>query len=78
MTLDEEAVTTANQALRYLHRLLGDYDRVTTSKEFAGVFTLAHIHGMPYTGPQFDLTLLRETRLFLEKHKDYLEIQGPA
>ena len=76
MTLDDHAAVTANRALHYLSKLIEDYDRVTTSQEFNGVFTLAHIHGMCYNGPIFDLELLEEVRQFIAYHTDYL--QGPA
>lgn len=76
MTLEEDALITANRALHYLAKLIEDYDRVTNSNEFNGVFTLAHIHGMSYAGPVFDLELLGEVRQFIAYHADYL--QGPA
>jgi hypothetical protein len=76
MTLDEDAAVTANRALHYLTKIIEDYDRVTNSDEFNGVFTLAHIHGIGYRGPVFDQDLLGEVRQFLKYHEDYL--QGPT
>lgn len=73
MTLDQDAIVTANRALRYLDRIIEDFDRVTNANEFNGVFALAHIHGMPYSGPVFDLELIEEVRQFLLAHNDYLE-----
>jgi hypothetical protein len=79
MTLDENALTTANQSLRYLHKILENYDRVTGSNEFKGVFILSSIHGAPYFGPFFDTELIAEARTFLAAHADYLEtFQGPT
>jgi hypothetical protein len=76
MTLEDDAAVTANRALHYLERMIEDYDRVTQSNEFNEVFTLAHIHGMGYAGPVFDLELLGEVRQFIAYHTDYL--QDPA
>jgi hypothetical protein len=78
MTLSQDAVVTANRALHYLEKLLTDYDRVTESDEFAGVFALSHIHGMPYSGPVFDRETIEEARAFLANHTGYLsDGQGP-
>jgi hypothetical protein len=76
MTLGEDAAVTANRALHYLKKMVEDYDRVTNSDEFNGVFVLAHIHGMNYSGPVFDTELLGEVRQFITYHEDYL--QSPA
>jgi hypothetical protein len=73
MTLEDDAAVTANRALHYLAKMIEDYDRVTNSNEFNGVFALSHIHGMSYQGPVFDLELQEEIRAFLKTHEDYLQ-----
>jgi hypothetical protein len=74
MTLLVNEGVSANRDLHYLERIIEDFDRVTNASEFNGVFTLAHIHGMPYSGPVFDLELIGDVRRFLREHSDYLNL----
>ncbi len=73
MTIDEEKMVLVRRALQYLKDLLENVDKVTESSEFAGVFVISSVHGLPYAGPVFDRQLFAEARKFLADHQDYLK-----
>jgi len=77
MTLEQTDATVARQAVHLISRLVEDYRRVTNAPEYQGVFTLAHVHGISYSGPFHDEDLYAEAQEFLTAHTSYLEKEVP-
>jgi hypothetical protein len=73
MTLEQDNSAVARQAVRLVSRLLADYNRITLSPEYEAVFTLAHVHGVPYRGPFHNEALYREAQEFVKAQANYLE-----
>ena len=58
-TLEGVRLCDEVEAREMLMDLIRQHAKIASDPNYLGVFQLAQVHGMPYTGPQFDLSAAR-------------------